>query len=73
MKKIEIKSELSGSIWKVLVSKGQEVSEGDQLIIMESMKMEIPITAPTNGVIDKIEVIEGSNVSEDVTIIILRV
>jgi acetyl-CoA carboxylase biotin carboxyl carrier protein len=43
-------AEISGNVWKIEVSDGDRVAEGDVLIIMESMKMEIPVEAPAAGV-----------------------
>jgi acetyl-CoA carboxylase biotin carboxyl carrier protein len=43
-------AEIPGNIWKIEVADGDRVAEGDVLIIMESMKMEIPVEAPTGGV-----------------------
>ena len=43
MARIEVESEVQGNVWKVLVTAGDEVSSGDVLMIIESMKMEIPI------------------------------
>jgi acetyl-CoA carboxylase biotin carboxyl carrier protein len=61
---LEIKSEVAGTVWKVEKAAGQSVQREDVLIIIESMKMEIPITTPINGQIVKIVVAEGDQVSE---------
>jgi len=53
------------NVWKVLVSEGDQVEDGDTLVILESMKMEIPILAETPGVITKLHVAEGDVVQED--------
>ncbi len=45
MAKLEAKSEVSGSVWKIEVALGQKVAEGDILVLIESMKMEIPVVA----------------------------
>ncbi len=50
----EVKTEISGTVWQILVEVGQEVTEEEDLIILESMKMEIPVTAPRDGVISEI-------------------
>ena len=47
----ELATEVTGSVWKILGQVGDLVSEGDELIIMESMKMENPILAPVDGTI----------------------
>jgi biotin carboxyl carrier protein len=61
----KVKSEVAGSVWKVEVSVGQAVNGGDTLVIVESMKMEIPITAPAAGVVREILVVEGELVADD--------
>ena len=67
----EIKSPMSGSVWKVPVNVGQQVEENQELVILESMKMEIPILATDDGVIKEILVAEGAFVSEgDIVLII---
>jgi acetyl-CoA carboxylase biotin carboxyl carrier protein len=65
MTKIDIISPVTGSVWKIECSKGQKVAEGDILMILESMKMEIPVTAPTSGTVDHLSVEEGAAVDED--------
>jgi len=67
----KVRSEVTGSVWKVEVAVGQSVSEGDTLVIVESMKMEIPITAPTSGVVRELWVAEGEAVADDQVIAIL--
>jgi biotin carboxyl carrier protein len=61
----KIRSEITGSVWKVEVTVGQSVSEGDTLVIVESMKMEIPISAPASGVVTEILIVEGEPVADD--------
>ncbi|MYN14127.1 biotin/lipoyl-binding carrier protein [Pusillimonas sp. TS35] len=61
---IEVKSEVVGSVWKIQCKVGQRVSEGEELVILESMKMEIPLEAEASGVIDAIHVQEGQSVEE---------
>lgn len=60
-----VRSEVTGSVWKVEVAVGQSVNEGDTLVIVESMKMEIPVTAPVTGVVREIFVAEGEAVADD--------
>jgi len=60
-----VRSEVTGSVWKVEVAVGQAVNEGDTLVIVESMKMEIPITAPAAGTVREIFVAEGEPVADD--------
>jgi biotin carboxyl carrier protein len=53
------------NVWKVLVSEGDHVDDGDTLVILESMKMEIPVLAESPGVVTKLHVAEGDVVQED--------
>ncbi len=59
-----IQSDTAGSVWKILVTEGQEVSEGDELLILESMKMEIPFEAEHDGRVEKIHVAENDLVQD---------
>jgi acetyl-CoA carboxylase biotin carboxyl carrier protein len=61
----EIRAEMVANVWKVLVSEGDQVDDGDTLVILESMKMEIPVLAETPGVVTKLHVAEGDVVQED--------
>jgi acetyl-CoA carboxylase biotin carboxyl carrier protein len=65
----KVRSEITGSVWKVEVAMGQSVSEGDTLVIVESMKMEIPISAPASGVVTEILIAEGEPVADDQVVI----
>ena len=65
----KVRSEITGSVWKVEVTVGQAVVEGDTLVIVESMKMEIPISAPASGVVTEIFVAEGEPVADDQVVI----
>lgn len=67
-----VKSPMSGSVWKVLVKEGDEVSAGDVVVILESMKMEIPVEATESGVVTKVKVAEGDFVQDDDMLIILN-
>ena len=61
----EIRAEMVANVWKVLVSEGDHVDDGDTLVILESMKMEIPVLAESPGVVTKLHVAEGDVVQED--------
>jgi acetyl-CoA carboxylase biotin carboxyl carrier protein len=61
----EIRAEMVANVWKVLVSEGDRVDDGDTLVILESMKMEIPVLAESPGVVFKLHVAEGDVVQED--------
>ncbi|PLT29360.1 acetyl-CoA carboxylase biotin carboxyl carrier protein subunit [Peribacillus deserti] len=60
----EIKSNMAGSVWKILVEPGEQVTEGQDIIILESMKMEIPIASEQDGTIAEIKVNEGDFVND---------
>src|SRR5579862_7790127 len=64
MAELKVKSEIAGSVWKIEVAVGDEVAEEDPLIILESMKMEIPLVAPRAGTIIEILVTEGEAIGE---------
>ena len=65
----KVRSEITGSVLKVEVFVGQTVAEGDTLVIVESMKMEIPISAPASGVVTEILIAEGEPVADDQVVI----
>lgn len=67
----EVKAEVGGSVWKIEVSVGQAVTEGDTLLIVESMKMEIPLTAPVSGTVQDIRVAESDMVEEDQVLLLI--
>ena len=68
----EVKAELVGNVWKVLVTAGQQVAEEDTLIILESMKMEIPVVAPSAGTVKEVLVKETDVVKEGQTLVTLE-
>jgi acetyl-CoA carboxylase biotin carboxyl carrier protein len=70
---IAIKSDITGTVWKVLVKPGESVEEDAELIILESMKMEIPVTATEAAVVHEICVTEGQSISEGDIVVTLEV
>jgi acetyl-CoA carboxylase biotin carboxyl carrier protein len=68
----EVKAELVGNLWKIVTEVGQQVEEDDTLMILESMKMEIPVTTPVSGTIKEILVNEGEVVQEGQTVAIVE-
>lgn len=64
MAQTKVICEINGSVWKIQIKEGDAVSEDDTLAILESMKMEIPVLAPSSGTIEKILVAEGESVAE---------
>ncbi len=65
MARHEIESEVAGNVWKVEAKAGDQVAEGDVLIILESMKMEIPVESPVAGTVAEILVAPEDQVEED--------
>ena len=61
----EVRAEMTANVWKVLVKPGDTVSDGDTLVILESMKMEIPVIAEEDGTVETVHVNEGDVVNED--------
>jgi acetyl-CoA carboxylase biotin carboxyl carrier protein len=60
----EIRAEMVANVWKVVATAGDEVAEGDTLVILESMKMEIPVVAESDGTVAQLAVNEGDVVQE---------
>ena len=65
-------SPITGSVWKILVENGASVSEGETLVILESMKMEIRVKSPHNGRGVEIRVKEGDSILEDDVVAIIE-
>ena len=61
----KVEFETAGSVWKLHVKEGDTVEEGQELMIMEVMKMEVPIEAPCAGTISKLHIAEGDVVEEE--------
>lgn len=72
MAKNEIKSEITGAVWKVLVKPGDKIAADEPVMILESMKMEIPVLALDGGTVTEVLVKEGEAVSEGQTVAVLE-
>lgn len=68
----EIVAEMAANVWKVLVREGETVAAGDTLVILESMKMEIPVEAEQAGTVVRVNVEEGGTVQEDDVLAVLE-
>ncbi|HEX2298166.1 MAG TPA: biotin/lipoyl-binding carrier protein [Pseudonocardiaceae bacterium] len=68
----EIRAEMVANVWKIVVAEGDTVSDGDTLVILESMKMEIPVVSEADGTIAKVAVAEGDVVQEGDLIAVLE-
>ncbi|MBV9213242.1 MAG: biotin/lipoyl-binding carrier protein [Actinobacteria bacterium] len=66
-----VEAHITGTVWKVECELGQEINEGDTLVILESMKMEMPVEAEDDGKVAEILVEEGQSVSEGDTLVVL--
>lgn len=68
----EVKANMAGNLWKVNVAVGDTVAEGDDVVILESMKMEIPIEATAAGTIKEVKVNEGDFINEGDVIVVIE-
>jgi acetyl-CoA carboxylase biotin carboxyl carrier protein len=66
-----IEAHITGSVWKIEVKVGDKVSEGDTVLILESMKMEIPVEAEDDGTVKEILCEEGQSVGEGDVLVVL--
>jgi acetyl-CoA carboxylase biotin carboxyl carrier protein len=67
-----VEAHITGTVWKVECEVGQEIEEGDTLVIIESMKMEMPVEAEDDGTVKEIHCKEGQSVSEGDTLVVLE-
>jgi acetyl-CoA carboxylase biotin carboxyl carrier protein len=68
----EVEAHITGTVWKIEVALGDSVVEGDAVVILESMKMEMPVEAEDPGVVTEIRCSEGQSVSEGDTLVVLE-
>ncbi|MGI8713876.1 MAG: biotin/lipoyl-binding carrier protein [Solirubrobacteraceae bacterium] len=68
----DVEAHITGTVWKIEVAVGDSVQEGDAVVILESMKMEMPVEAEDPGVVAEIRCTEGQSVSEGDTLVVLR-
>jgi acetyl-CoA carboxylase biotin carboxyl carrier protein len=59
-----VNAHITGTVWKIEVRAGDSVSEGQTCVILESMKMEMPLEAPRAGTVEKVHVVEGQAIAE---------
>ncbi|WP_437603495.1 acetyl-CoA carboxylase biotin carboxyl carrier protein subunit [Sorangium sp. So ce590] len=64
-----IKAHITGTVWKIEVKPGDKVEEGTVVVILESMKMEMPVEAEEEGIVEEILVTEGASVTEGAPLI----
>ena len=70
---MQLEKPLQGTVWKVVVKVDQTVKAGEKLLIIESMKMEIPIETPRSGIVRELLVTEGEQVKQDSVVAVLEV
>ncbi len=67
----EVRAEIAANVWQVQTKVGDTVAEGDELIILESMKMEIPVSAPSAGTVTEVRVKPEDQVQEGDVLVVL--
>ncbi len=72
MAQIEVKSEMAGTVLEVLVTVGDAVIQGQELVVVESMKMEVPVESPAAGRVLELAVSEGAVIAEDDLLLIIE-
>jgi acetyl-CoA carboxylase biotin carboxyl carrier protein len=68
----DIEAHITGNVWKIEVAVGEEVSDGDTVVILESMKMEIPVETEDDGTVKEVLCEEGQAVSEGDVLVVLE-
>ena len=68
----DVEAHITGTVWKIECEVGQSVEEGDTLVILESMKMEMPVEAEDPGTVKEIVCSEGQSVAEGETLVVLE-
>jgi acetyl-CoA carboxylase biotin carboxyl carrier protein len=68
----DVEAHITGTVWKIECEVGQQINEGDTVVILESMKMEMPVEAEDDGKVKEIPCQEGQSVSEGDTLVVLE-
>lgn len=68
----QVEAQITGNVWKIEKAVGDSVAEGDAILILESMKMEIPVEAPCAGRIAEIRVAEGQSIEEGAVLAVIE-
>ena len=68
----DVEAHITGTVWKIECSVGQEIAEGDTVVILESMKREMPVEAEDEGTVKEILCEEGQAVHEGDTLVVLE-
>ena len=69
---MDVEAHITGTVWKIEVAVGDEVDEGDTVVILESMKMEMPVEAEDAGTVAEIRCQEGQSVQEGEVLVVLE-
>lgn len=67
----DVEAHITGTVWKIECEVGQQVAEGDTVVVIESMKMEMPVESEDDGTVSEIPCQEGQAVSEGDTLVVL--
>ena len=67
----DVEAHITGTVWKIECAVGDTIEEGDTVVILESMKMEMPVEAEDSGTVKEIACAEGQAVSEGDTLVVL--
>jgi len=68
----EVEAQIAGNVWKIEKSVGETVAEEEVILVIESMKMEIPVEAPRAGLIREIRVAEGDSIEEGAVLVVIE-
>ncbi len=68
---VEVEAQIAGNVWKIEKAVGEEVAEEDVILVIESMKMEIPVEAPCSGRLSEIRVAEGDSIEEGTVLAVI--
>jgi biotin carboxyl carrier protein len=68
----EVEAQIAGNVWKIEKSVGERVEEEEVILVIESMKMEIPVEAPLSGLIREIRVAEGDSIEEGAVLVVIE-
>jgi acetyl-CoA carboxylase biotin carboxyl carrier protein len=69
---MDVEAHITGTVWKIEVGVGDQVSDGDTVVILESMKMEMPVETEDDGVVKEIRCAEGQSVQEGDVLVVLE-
>lgn len=73
MSEVKVRTEVTGSVWKIEKQAGDKVAAGDTVMILESMKMEIPVLVEDDGTVAEILVRQGDAINEGDVVAVLRI